>query len=204
MDGISVLSLTDIDTTEGGDNYADAYTLYLSRNDSSWGFGGNFDDTVVCNGAGTTNNDFLGDVRVDAYLPTSDGIHQDFDYSSGTTAYNLLDENPPSDSDYVSSATVGDKISTKITAVEQTDALGNVLPILGVVASNICNNPEGGGIRKVKPIAKSGSTEVQGSEVTLSNLYNRTPQVLETDPDTGVAWDVTSINAAEFGIEVTA
>jgi hypothetical protein len=143
-------------------------------------------------------------VRVDAYLPTSDGIYQDFDLSTGTDAYALLDENPPTVADYVSSATVGHKVSTKITAVEKTDALGNVLPILGVVASNICNNPEGGGIRKVKPIAKSGSTEVQGSEVTLSNLYNRTPQILETDPDTGVAWDVTSINAAEFGIEVTA
>jgi hypothetical protein len=200
FDGVVVLNLTSLNLGTTG---ISACNVYPTTTGTNYGRGLNWDDFYLCDDTGTTNNDFLGDVRVDAYLPTSDGIHQDFDYSSGTDAYALLDEKPPAVADYVSSATVGHKVSTKITAVEQTDALGNVLPILGVVASNICNNPEGGGIRKVTPRIEIGETYALGTEVTLSNLYHRVPQVLEINPDAMEAWTAETLSTANFGIDVT-
>jgi hypothetical protein len=192
------MELTGLDIGDGGCNAVKIVGSHYVPG----GLNHYIDDFYICDDTGDFNNDFLGDVRVDAYFPTADGTYQDFAKSTGAASWSLLDENPPNAADYVRSSTVGHKNTIKVTAAEKVDGLGNVLPIKGVVVSNFANNPEGGGVRKVKPICKSGVTEVQGEEVALTNLYNRTPQVLEVDPDTGLAWDVTTINAAEFGVEV--
>lgn len=70
IDGASVLSLTNQDTKNAGTatvfNYLrfNAYPVNLTML---------FDDIYVCNAAGSLNNDFLGDVRIECLTPNADG-----------------------------------------------------------------------------------------------------------------------------------
>jgi hypothetical protein len=52
-------------------------------------------------------------------------------------------------------------------------------------------------------LIKSGATEDAGTgEVIASASYKVLRRVSETDPATGVAWTVSGLNAAQFGVKV--
>lgn len=190
MDGVSILSASSVDTDGVGDGLVDAIKFC--------GAGGNwyFDDFYLCDGTGSVNNDYLGDVLVDAFYPDSDGAFSDFTRSSGTANWSLVDEVNPSDTDYLDGGTVGDKASVQVTVPD------NGQTILGVVFDSFVNNPDAG-TRKGRNFTKSGATTAAGMEKTLTPTMLRTWQVLEVDPNDSAAWTPTKISAAEFGFEVT-
>lgn len=69
VDGTTVLNLTNQDTRNGTPTTANTLRfgpfMYI-------------DDLYILDTTGSTNNDFLGDVKVVAVLPDSDGTHTDF------------------------------------------------------------------------------------------------------------------------------
>lgn len=190
MDGVSILSASSVDTDGVGDGLVDGIKFC--------GAGGNwlFDDCYVCDSSGSVNNDYLGDVLVNAYMPDSDGSHTDFTRSSGTTNYELVDETNPSSTDYLDGTTVGHKESIGVTVDD------NGQSIFGIMVNTFVYNPDAG-LRKGRSFVKSGATTGNGTEVTLTPTMLRTFQVLETDPNDSAAWTPTKLNAAEFGFEVT-
>ena len=72
--------------------------------------GMNFDDLYVCDSAGSTNNGFLGDCRIDTIYPSGAGNYTQFTPSTGSN-YTCVDETAPNTTDYVDGATVGDRDS---------------------------------------------------------------------------------------------
>ena len=194
FDGTTVLNLSGLNTGSVAINSIKATLNGLDFTDRAgyW-----LDDVYICDGQGATNNTFLGDIRVDSYAPVSDGVHQDWTRSAGSNTWSLVDENPPSATDLVSGTAVGQKVTTKVSASDTGRQ------ILGVVVSNISNETEGSGRRKVRPLAVMGGSTVNGTEHTLLTTYLRCPQVLEKAPD-GTDWTYTKLNNSEFGLEVTA
>jgi hypothetical protein len=190
FDGVTEITLTEQDTSG-----TDIDNVYIqcpgTSRKAAW-----YDDMYICNDQGTTNNDFLGDVRVDAYLPASDGADQDFTLSTGTDTFALLNDVPPDAASYVEGDTLGDRVSTKV------DATATDREILGVVTSNICNQSAGSGVLKIKPFALAGVDEVLGPEYQLLDTYLRCPQILEKAPD-ATDWSYLKLNNTEFGIEIT-
>lgn len=77
-----------------------------------------------------------------------------------------------------------------------------------VFFANVCMRAEkdDAGTRTIRAAVKSGSTASDnGSDFALTlNSYVNFQGVLETDPNTGVAWTVAGVNAAEFGVKTTA
>ena len=52
-------------------------------------------------------------------------------------------------------------------------------------------------------LVKSGAAEDAGTgEVIASATYRCLRRISETDPATGVAWTVSGLNAAQFGVKV--
>ena len=198
FDGVTVLSLTGQNTDPAGTGYG---TLFHIEHTSTTNY---YDDMYLVDTNGSINNDFLGDVRIDAYRPTSDGSYETFSLSTGSDMYALIDEYTPNNTDYVQGDSVNEVFTTKITSTEKTGPDGVVLDILGVVVTNFTYNPEGGGIRKVKPICKSSASEELGAEYTLTTAYTAALAVLELNPNGDVAWTSDTINTAEFGLKVTA
>ena len=198
IDGVVELNLTNIDTRSGGTGFVDR--IRLGRNVNFPQFDAFFDDLYVCDTAGSVNNDFLGDVRVEALLPTANGNSSVLVGSDGnsTDNYLLVDEaSPNSDTDYVESSAVGDK---------DTYVFGNLSPssgtVFGVLVLPYIRKTDAG-IRKMASVARVSGTEVDSADKTLSTSYAYMPDVRETKPGGG-AWTISDVNGAEFGIKVTA
>ena len=192
LDGANVISFTG-DTLAGTVTDIDRVVIGTSTNTTD-----RTDDIYICDGTGSTNNTFLGDITVECLFPNGNGnssvlVGSDAD---STDNYLLVDETTPSTADHVGSATEGDK---------DTYAYGNITgnpnTILGV-AVNSYQAKSDSGTKFARPVVRSGTTDYVGASVALSTAYLSDQQIWETDPDTASAWTESGINSAEFGFEV--
>lgn len=196
VNGVVEVSLTNVDTKGSANGTADRFTFLgsLSGQATLW------DDFYVCDGTGGSNNDFLGDCRVQMLLPNGDGNSSQWVGSDGNSTNNslLVDEGTPNnDTDYVTSGTVSDK---------DTYAFGNLASTAGTVAGvqvNVYARKDDAGTRKIVTVARVSATEVDSADISVTTSYLGYVDLRETKPGGG-AWTITDVNAAEFGVKVTA
>lgn len=197
VDGNTYLSGTLLDTRNGG------ATVDTIRFGDRGNFDGTqiLDDIYICDGTGSApTNTFLGDVKVESIFPSGNGNSSVLVGSDGNSIdnYLLVDESAPnSDTDYVESSTVGDK---------DTYAYGNLTATLGTVYGVQVlpwAKKTDAGARKIASIARLSGTEVDSADKTLFTDYSYYLDVREAKPGGGV-WTITDVNAAEFGVKVTA
>lgn len=155
-----------------------------------------YDDLYICDGSGSNNNDFLGDIRVDAVLPTSDGSNSSCTPSTGTTHYALVDEaSTNGDTDYNSAVNVGDKDTLNFPSAPSS---GDILAI----QVNMMARKEDAGAAGLKAVARIGSTDYVGSEIAPSTTYSDCRQIWEVKPDgSSAVWSTSDFDSAEFGYE---
>lgn len=157
------------------------------------------DDLYVCDGSGSTNNDFLGDVGNRRLYPTANGTTNQFTASGGGLNYTYVDEEDvDDDATFVESSTAGDNDLYAISdpAVTPTDIVAfNVV----VVAKS-----DDGGAKTGRNMILSGSTEGLGDIYSLSADYASYRALFPVDPATGTAWTSSGINNVEIGVEVVA
>lgn len=174
-----------IDTVEFEDHVAGVY----------------IDDFYVADtSGGAPQNDFLGDIRVEALYPNANGNTSNLVGSDGnsTDNYLLVDEAAPNgDTDYVESSTVGDKDTYNYGALTPTSGT-----VFGVQIVPYARKTDAG-VRSIKSVARHSATEVDGPEKTLNTTYIYLPDVRETKPGGG-AWSISDVNGAEFGVKVSA
>ncbi|WP_155301359.1 hypothetical protein [Cupriavidus necator] len=154
-----------------------------------------FDDLYVCDQSGSSNNNFLGDVRIDTLYPTSDGANAAWATSSGSTHYTLVDDATPNTTDYVESSTVTQKDTYGFSDISHTP-----VNIFGVQLS-IAALKDDAGDRLVKAVTRSAGTDYSGTAQALGTSQLYYSEIRETDPATSAAWTKTNLNAAEFGVE---
>lgn len=199
VDGVTDINLSSQDTRNAGNASVDAVRLNggsVNQNATTW----YIDDLYICDTSGSTNNDFLGDVRVEAILPNGDGTTSNLVGSDGNSVNNslLVDEAAPNgDTDYVESSTVNDK---------DTYAYGNLTStsgtVFGVQVLPYARKTDAG-TRSIVSVARVSATEVDSATKTLSTSYQYLPDIRETKPGGG-AWTISDVNSAEFGVKVTA
>lgn len=159
------------------------------------------DDLYICDGAGSTNNNFLGDVRVDCYMPNANGNSSQLvgSDSDSTDNYQLVDETSQNgDTDYVQSATVNNKDTYAFADMSHTPA-----SIFGTQMNMIAKKDDSG-TRSVCAVCRSGGADYDGDTQALGTTYADYRQIRETDPATSAAWTRTDLNSAEFGVKVAA
>jgi hypothetical protein len=158
-----------------------------------------WDDVYICDQSGSTNNDLLGDVRIDTIFPTSDGNYAQFTPSTGTDHYALVDETAPNTTDYNDGAAVGDRDSY---------GLGNLSALTSQtvygVQVNAATLKDDAGAKSAATFVRSSSTDGDGASVALGTSQTYISQVFETDPNGSIAWTETTVNAMEAGVKVTA
>lgn len=200
VNGVDQVNLTNQDTRNGGNAGADSFVFGSLIGVSPFG-NIDYDDIYVCDATGSApTNDFLGDCRVDCIDPNGNGNSSQFVGSDGnsTDNYLLVDEAAPNgDTDYVESATVGNKDT--YTYENHPIAAGTVYG----VQVNMNARKTDAGLRKVVSVARLSTNEVDSAEHSLSTSYLYYRDIRETKPGGG-AWSITDINNAEFGVKVTA
>ena len=151
-----------------------------------------YDDFYVCDGAGTVNNNFLGDCKVETLRPDGDSIIT-WTPATGVTNYTQINGQvvDVSETTYVEATTgmdlytYGNTANTSIqgvmltTDVRQTDATDYTL-----------NN-----------VVRSGATQTRNNNFVGATGYTAKTTVVEQDPNTSTPWTQSTLNAATFGVE---
>jgi hypothetical protein len=189
VNGTTVISASGLNNAAAGTNNWNAF-----RFDGNGSTTEDIDDLYVLDGAGSAPlNTFLGDIRVDARMPTAEGTTIGWTPLSGTDNALMVDEIPAnSDTDYNSTATVG-AVDTLV--VQDAPVVGAT--ILGV-QTNIFVKKTDAGTTTIAPVIRSGTDQI-GTTVAPGTTYAYTREVFPTNPATGVAWTEAGFNAAEFG-----
>jgi len=193
INGATDIDLTGVDTKKysGGDVSLIAFYALTSSGDC-------LDDIYVCDATGSSHNDFLGEVEIEAVFPSSDYGTCDWTCSTGTDHYALVDDNPPDDdSTYISTDTVDHE-----DLFDYQDISGDA-GILGVQINTLARIESAA--RNLTPMVRSGGAEyAQTAQSVTDASYDEFVTILETDPHTSSAWTVANLNAAQFGVKMTA
>lgn len=197
VNGVTDIDLSSKDTRNGG---TATVTRVILGTPSAFnnGLAATYDDLYVCDTSGSTNNDFLGDCRIDTKLPTGDGHYTQLTPSTGTAHYATVDESTPNTTDYNSGATSGDRDSytfPALTALVSQTVYG--------VQINAAALKSDSGARSLGTMSRLSSTDKDGAGAALSTSQLYISEIQETDP-ASAAWTEANVNAAEFGVKVTA
>jgi len=156
------------------------------------------DDIYICDGAGTTNNDYLGEIHVRALKPSSDGMTNDFTPVGETENYNCVNALNIDTDAYVKSNVLDNVELFNFDDLPITDT-----EVLGVFASTDCIK-EGFGYRRVKTVINNGTTNIiDTNEHTLANGIRRYENKFEINPFTGNPFTISELNNMQFGITIS-
>lgn len=195
LNGVAVLTLTSVDTRNAGNS---TYNLFGIGQFATSGSHLRFCDLVAWDTSGSTNNDFLGDLRIDSLYPNADGNYSQFTPSTGTDHYALVDETTPNTTDYNDGSAVGDRDSY---------ALGNLAALTSqtvyAVQVNAAMNKDDAGAKSASTFVRSGGSNSDGASTVLGTSQAYVSQVYETDP-ASAAWTESTVNGMEAGVRVTA
>jgi hypothetical protein len=142
----------------------------------------------------------LKDVRVEPLSPGST-TSSTFALSAGATVHEALNDEsagPDGITSYISGDTAGQKFKVGL-----TDSLtGDPLAIYGV-SLDLQARKTGAGSVSLTPFLDSGTTEYPAAAGVsqLDSFATFAAPSWEVDPDTGVAWTKTGVEALEFGAE---
>lgn len=188
INGVEVINFVG-DTRNGGTNLTfDRVWLKCDSNSA-------FDDFYVCNDVGSTNNTFLGDVRVQTLVPNAAGANTDFTPTGGTNYANVADI-PDDTGTYNTSSTVGHKDT-----YDFSDLVSGTGTVFGI-QTNMHAKKADAGIGALKEIVVAGATTYDGNTTQLPTSTAWIGQIRETNPDTSAAWTVGDVNSLEAGAEV--
>ena len=199
VNGVTQINLSSQDTRNGGSGViTNAHfngvvgTARATANNIA-----DIDDAYLVDTTGSTNTDFLGDVRVQAIFPTGAGNYTQWTPSAGSNFQNV-DENPATDdTDYNSSATVAQKDSF---------VCGDVTPTTGTVYGvcvNLVTRKDDAGTRSIRSLVRLSATDANATAQTIGTSYANYQFIHETKPGGG-AFSISDVNNSEYGYEITA
>lgn len=197
----TVLSGSGVNTDGTGKGYANQVRLEGGGavRDCLW------DDFYVCDSLGANNNDFLGDVHIEATLANAAGSNTQMNpvqAAPGTPVnWQEIDDAAPDDENtYVSGTASAQKDTYNFT--------NTAIPYSNIKAVLIKINARGGdadGTPIVRGVVRETGVDYSGTN-TLSvpgvAAYKYRQDIFEVNPNGSAAWTRAQVDAAEFGIEV--
>jgi hypothetical protein len=158
-----------------------------------------YDDLYLLDNSGSINNNFLGDMRVDAHFPvTPDGTHQDWTPSTGSDRFAVVDDPSANITDYNATLTLNDIDTLNIENMKNPGG-----SIAGLQTMHYHSKADAGACL-VAPIVRSGAADYVGSNFAPSVdsfAFQRT--LYETNPATGLQWAESEFDAVEIGYKKT-
>jgi hypothetical protein len=201
INGVQVYQVTGQNTQGGASLNVNGVGLGASY-PGAGAFGGvNVDDFFALNGAGSVNNDFIGDRHVGTLLPTGQGTYAEFARTGGSVAGNytaVSEAAMDGDTSYVSSSTVGQRDTYTYPALPAVASAVTAVQFNLMARKDDSLNP-----RTIAPMERNGTTDYVGTpSADLGTGYLDVFSVAELSLATGAAWGVGEIPASQFGVRV--
>ncbi len=199
MGNVSVLSLTGLDTKNGGTGVVFDAVNWLGGSGSTTG---PVDDIYLTNEQAPGATGFLGSIKVEVIRPNGNGNSSQGVGSDGNSVDNyLLVDEVSGDANYVDFAAVGDKDTYAFSDIATTApyvGTGTLVLAAAIIAS--LQKTDAGALTGIH-VARLSATEADNTGLPLINgSFARLWSVFETDPGGGL-WSLGDINSAEFGVK---
>lgn len=192
IDGAEVLNATGLDNRNAGTKSVyDSFRIGLDDNTG----GVDYDDLLVMNEQGAINNDFLGDHFLGVIRPDGVGNSSGFTRGgtdSGANWSQVEETSPNSDTDYVQATTDGTKDTYTHSNITGSGTVPGAMEWVHARKDDT-------GAKFIRHVCRSSASETEGASQALSTSYDWYGRMFETDPNGGIAWTITAINAAEWG-----
>jgi len=159
-------------------------------------------DFVVWDTSGTLNTDFLGSVFVTTLSPTGD-TSLNWTPSTGTTGYQILDNIPPVDSQYISAADSPIPAAYQGSLSNLPSTVTSVKALLTYVRAG--KSDGGDGSLQVSLVSDPSGTPatVDGADRPITTSQSYWKDVFEADPKTSTYWLPSAANDADIKINRT-
>ena len=194
LDGVEVINFTG-DTNVSAFRYGSVLLRTYTATDET-----QFDDWYVCDDTGSTNNDFLGECRVEVLTPNSDASGN-WTANSGGDLYAMVDAAALDAIDYIHDTVSGNQALFGSNCLSASASAGTVQ---GVMVT--CDTQQSGRFMKyAKMITQNGSggaIQDSGNFPPGTAAPMNSTQIMEVDPD-GAAWTPNTINTFRMGVEVS-
>lgn len=193
VNGESVLTAT------GAPGNAGTISNWLLETSLDLDFVVDIDDLYCWDNSGSTNNDFLGDRQCVAIQPNGDTATADYTVTGAASGHAAISENTPDgDTSYITFApSPGDQGEFDVENV--STALNDIAGVQWY--STMKKTVAGDGTMQVA-MGSSGAYAT-GADRTITTVYIYYGDIFEVDPNTGLAWSPTSLNAATLRYERT-
>lgn len=155
-------------------------------------------DLTWWNKDGTENNDFIGRTRNVAGVTDSDITLGDWTPYTGTTGWDILDNNPGDDAKYLEAA------DTDVTPMVYgfTNLPADVSAVRGVFTMVRVGKVDGGDASVRVGVISDGTTAL-GTDRAIAQTQHMYTDLFEVDPDTGVAWSPGAVDAMQGQVDRT-
>jgi len=158
-----------------------------------------YKDIFVRDGEGSTNNSQIGPTTVYLLRPNAD-VSSGWTRSSGFTDFELLDEAPPNDTDYISAASTLPSPSI----MDLSDLPSDVVSVRGLISVvRAIKTDSGDGKVQVSLSPDDGATWDTGADNAVTTTESYYHDVSELSSGTASAWTPTEVNNATIRINRT-
>lgn len=196
VDGQTHISRSSLDTQNTLHPYITRFRLQPFPNQGAYNI--KFDDIYFLDALGTTNNNFLGEVRVQTNYPNANGDVNNFTSYGASNNWQCVNQIiSDDDATYSASGHIGDKDLYRIQPFNFTGA------IFGVQAS-ITYRKDDVGVRTIAPLVRIGTTDFEGNQFVCGSDYKIASKIWETNPFDDSSWTISGVNNAEFGVIIKA
>jgi hypothetical protein len=190
------LSLTSQNTQVSGNAFANTFSFGGSASGngvSSW----SFDDLYICDGSGSANNDFLGDMTVEAVLPDTTGSNTGWLPVGAVDNFQDVNDPSPDGTEFVYSSTVN-ALDTY-----HFSPLTRVATSIAGIMVNVLARRSDSTAHSVATVVKTSGTNVGTTQSVPDTARNYVTQIYEVDPSDGVTpWNSGLVDGAEFGVKL--
>ena len=143
-------------------------------------------------------NTYLGDLRVQTLLPTSNNSVAFTNNGLASNWQNAANVPPVPASDFNSDATVNAQDTFNCGTIAAT-----LSTVWGVNVKTLVEKSDAGA-RSLETVLISGATTVTGAGTALQQTPQQLRTMYQTDPNTSAQWTATNVNAAKPGYKVSA
>lgn len=198
IDGVTVLNVTGVNTQAQATDVIGQVKVGLF--DNVWlDFPPymDIDDYALWDTTGYQNADFIGDKKVYLLLPNADTAEESWVPSSGSDSYEMINNVPPINGEYLTAANPGD-----ISQFALENLPAEVVSVAGVVALARLVKTDAGNAKVRIGIDSSGTLE-EGADLPITMAPTYQQSIFELDPDTDAPWTVSGVNAAQLQLNRT-
>lgn len=199
IDGQTVGLATGIQTQQTGNSYTNRFAVTGVAQFS--GGSVSVDDLYVINPTDATGLvNFIGEVKIQTKYPNADGNQNDWTRSAGSPSTNYTQVNATNTS-YIETNvynTSGVLNAKDLYNIQDFVVTGSIF----AVQENLSFRKDDVGNKSICPLLRTASVEYEGATTFSYSDYTHTSKMWEVNPGDGLPWQLTDLNAAEFGIKV--